>query len=197
MSDSIYIRTRSGFIFYFDAVFERGITLSGSPTRYAMESGAVASDHYTQEHNQFSLRGSVSAVKFARTSEGKISPEMFEKGIMALKRSGEFFTVSCSKYLDPFHNCLFTSVQLTQNETTGIHTVDFSMSITQVEQGTAGQVETTMIPAELFDDRLAEKQKTSNTATDPKPKEVSALQKTVNELGTNIGLNPIFTSPVE
>lgn len=187
----VYIRAANGDIFYFDAVFDVSVTQAGTPTRYAMESGAKSSDHYDQEQDNISINGSVSEVKFIRNSSEKTSLEEFEKGITALKRSGQFFTVICSKYLSPFRNCLFTSLSMSRSKETGKYAIDVSMSISQITVARAAEVSSAPIPAEFFVDS-AEGKKIGSESTVDVGSNKANLQKLNNELGSAVGIPKLF-----
>lgn len=160
----IYIRAANGDVFFFDAVFDVGVSLTGTPTKYAVQSGVSSTDHYVQEQDSISINGSVSEVKFFRNSEESISLEDFERGITQLKRSGQFFTVVCSKYQNPYTNCLFNSLEIKRDTTTGKHCIDVSMQITSITIAKTGNVVSTPRAAREFVDTVEAAKSGSGTS---------------------------------
>lgn len=129
---AIFIQARDGTKYYMDSVFDVSYSQSGSPTEYAVESGVSSSDHYNQQQDVISISGSISQVKFISSKGEQTDLDVFVKGLTNLKKSGQFFSVSFSDNLEVMRNCLFTSLNLSQNVGTGKYAYDVSMTITKV-----------------------------------------------------------------
>ncbi len=74
----VHLESPSGDKYYMTATFNVSYIQSGSPTRYAIESGTQTSDHYNQQQDQLNISGSVSTVKFARNAEVSTDIEAFK-----------------------------------------------------------------------------------------------------------------------
>lgn len=129
---AIFIQARDGTKYYMDSVFDVSYSQSGSPTEYAVESGVSSSDHYNQQQDVISMSGAISQVKFISPKGEQTDLDVFVKGLTNLKKSGQFFSVSFSDNLEVMRNCLFTSLNLSQNVGTGKYAYDVSMTITKV-----------------------------------------------------------------
>ena len=172
---AIYIETSSGDIFYMDAVVDVTYTQSGNPTQYAMESGVNYSDHYDQQQDILSIRGYISQVKFARTAGVTTDLETFEKGITSLKKSGEFFSVAFSEYLNVLDNCLFTSLVLQRSPETGNLGLAVQMSIQQQIVADRVELSSAPTPADLFKDVVEDKKASASNLQNPSETEVNIL----------------------
>lgn len=149
---SIYMEASNGDRFFLDATVELTYSQTGSPTQYAVESGVDSTDHYSQEPDTISYSGQISKVKFLKNAEVNTDLETFEKGITALKKSGQFFSVSFSDNLSVMRNCLFTNLQMTRNTETGRYAMNVSFSIQQVIVAAQAQLATTPTPANQYVD---------------------------------------------
>lgn len=184
---AIYIESSSGEVFYMDAVVDISYTQSGNPTQYAMESGVNSSDHYDQQQDILNIRGYVSEVKFARTAGVTTDLETFEKGITSLKKSGQFFTVAFSDYLNVLDNCLFTSLVLQRTPETGTHALSIQMGIQQQIVADRVEVATAPTPADLFKDVVETKKSSSSNVQNPSETEVLILDRSLDSLGIAAG----------
>ena len=153
-----------------------GYSQKGKVTEYHIEAGAVAGDHYAQEADTISFTGQISAFSFFRpekNKEGKTNwttppPTSlldYETLITRLKQSGEFFKCSFSNNLHPMTNCLFTSLTMTRSAQTGIHAMDVSFSIKQVQEAAQAGVKATPVPANQYKDMVEDKKKNSGATT--------------------------------
>lgn len=161
---SVYIQTQSGDKFFFDAVLEVSYQQSGSISEYAVEAGVNVTDHYTQNNDTISLNGSISAVKFLNGGEESTSLELFEKGITALKKSGELFSVSFSDNLEVLQNCLFNSIDMKRSSSTGRYAIDVSASIKQILVASRASIVATPTAAIEYLDVVTPKSKASGNA---------------------------------
>lgn len=184
MAFFIQARNGSGDIFEMDATVSVAYSLMGSPTEYLMGNGLNSSDHYTQNPDTISFTGLVSQVKFARRSSGSVttSLEDFEKGMQALKQSGQFFSCSFSDNLSIKKNCLFTSLRMERNDSTSDKSISVSFTIKQVLQGSQTQVTSLPIPANLYKDVVESKEKGGASTTAASAKELEGLPALVYKL---------------
>lgn len=190
---AIFITAADGTKYYMDAVFEVSYSQSGSPTKYAVESGVKSSDHYDQDQDTISMSGSVSAVKFLRNQTQTTDLETFEKGLTALKKSGQFFTVTFSDNLNPLTKCLFTSLGMSRNTTGGKYSIDVNISITQVVVAKQAGVVTTPVPLQQYEDIVAGGENSSTNTVAPTVTEQKKLFQIALELnpGTAVVFDPI------
>lgn len=176
---SIYIEAANGDRFFLDAAEEVGYSQTGSPTKYAVESGVDSSDHYSQEPDTVSISGRISRVKFLRNAEINTNLEVFEKGMTALKKSGQFFSVSFSDNLSVMRNCLFTNLTMTRNKTTGRYALNISLGIQQVVVASQAQLATTPVPASQYVDTVESGKSGSGNTQTPTEQEERKLQDIV------------------
>ena len=171
----------SGDVFEMDATTEVTYSLSGNPTRYAVESGVNVSDHYQRSQPQVRFSGIVSDVKFS-TPEGTIvTLADFERGLTDLQRSGEFFACTFSQNLDVLQNCLFRSLDIRTTTETGTLAREISFTVVQVEQ--AEQARTAVLPvsAERFKDVVEAKSRGTGSTAEPNTQQKSTLFDVLDE----------------
>lgn len=187
---SIYIEAANGDRFFLDAVVELSYSQTGSPTKYAVESGVDSSDHYSQEPDTISYSGQISKVKFLKNSEVNTDLETFEKGVTALKKSGRFFSVSFSDNLNIMRNCLFTSLQMSRSTETGRYAMNVSFNIQQVVVASQAQLATTPTPANQYVDVVESSKNGSGTTEAPTASESEKLYQISQELAPS--LKPLY-----
>lgn len=181
-TSNLFIRTQDGIIYRLDATVDVNYSQSGSPTEYAIEAGFKSSDHYKQDQDTISFSGQVSAVKFSSQGEESTSLLDFEKGITALKKSGKFFTCSFSDNLPVMKNCLFTSLNLKRDNTTGQFALDVSFTIKQVIVANQANIVATPQPASAYVDVVEKEGKGSSGTTETTTGEKKYLAEVVVEL---------------
>lgn len=174
----------SGDIFEMDATVSVSYNSSGKPTQYTMESNSKSSDHYEHNQDTITFSGYVSKVKFLRRSEGSVSVSLedFEKGIKVLKNSGKFFSCSFSSNSDIKKNCLFTSLTISQDDTTGKDAIKVDFNITQVLVASQSELVEVPIPAEAFKDIVEDNKKSGNSTTEASGEEETKIEDTIREL---------------
>lgn len=177
---TIFIRTSDGVYYYMDAVFQVVYSQTGTPSEYAMESGVKASDHYSQNNDTVSISGSVSKAKLSTSDSTEL--EILEKGLTALKKSGEYFELSFSDNLDIMTNCLFTDLSMTRSTETGKHCIDLQMTISKVVTADRANLVSTPVPAKSFADIVDPKKKGAGNSVEPSSVEKASLVKTFNSL---------------
>tara|TARA_Y100000310_G_scaffold74348_1_gene70498 strand:- start:27100 stop:27687 length:588 start_codon:yes stop_codon:yes gene_type:complete len=172
----------SGDVYEMDATTEVTYSLSGNPTRYAVESGVNVSDHYQRSQPQVRFSGIVSDVKFS-TPEGTIvTLADFERGLTDLQRSGEFFACTFSQNLDVLQNCLFRSLDIRTTTETGTLAREISFTIVQVEQAEQARVTVLPVPAERFKDVVEARSRGTGSTSEPNPVQNEDLTSTAEEL---------------
>lgn len=179
---AFYIKTDNGDgdIYQLDAVVSVMYEQSGKVTKYAVEEGFNVSDHYQQNPDKITFSGNISQVKFLRNRELSTDLELFEKGMQALKRSGEPFACSFSDNLDIMRNCRFTRLTMERTVTTGKYSIDVSFNIEQTRVATQAKLSAEPIPADQHKDMVEEK-KGGRGSTEEPDKEKKAYLTTVYE----------------
>jgi len=151
-----YIYIQSGNDrYYLDAVFDVNYQMSGTATTYATEDGFDSTDHYSQRNDIITLNGSIGEAKFVKNTEFSTDIQEFTDAIRALKKSGKYFILRFSDYVEPMNSCLFTSLNMKQSLETGASSVEFSMTIEVIR--VAKTVSLTQAPVALkeFEDSVA------------------------------------------
>jgi hypothetical protein len=182
MSVFIQANNGKGQILRLDATESAGLTLTGRPTQYAVESGVNSSDHYQQDQNTFNISGVISDFKL-RGNTDNLSLEDFEKEILAVKDSGEFFAVTFSDNLDVFTDCLFTNVRLNKTSQLGKSALSVNMTIQQVNVADKSSVVLLPVPADQFKDQAEGKSNSNGSTSELSEEESEDLTTLVNEGG--------------
>lgn len=172
-----------GIIYEFTATTSAVYNTSGKATTYAVEEGSNLSDHYTQDQDTVTLQGHVSpeyVLGFTDKISLKADLATMEKGLVDLKKSGKPFSVTYSDNLDVMSNCVFDNLSITRNVSTGIHTMDVSLTARQLELGGRAATTTIKEPAERFKDPSEEKKSGSgSTVTDVEGGDTSLAARAV------------------
>lgn len=182
---AVFIQDANGKKYYYDAVFSVTYVQRGNPTQYAMESGALSSDHYSQDQDTISIQGDIGEAKIKEKDESSGRQEFLE-GLMRLKKSGTFFTVSFTDSFITLKNCLFTQLSYEQSSETGKYTTSVTAEIKSVTVANQAQVVSTPRPMEDFREIVQDKKKT-NTSTVPESDNAN-LQKSYNAAAKVSGL---------
>lgn len=183
----VFIRAADGSIYYLDAVMSIAYNQSGTPTKYALESGGSSSDHYSEDQDSLSINGRVSQVKFLVNQDESTDLELFERSLTALKKSRQFFTVGFSENLDPIPNCLFTSLVMSKDTSTGRYALDISMSVVQVEVAQGVGITDTPRAAVLFEDVVKQQDAANGNTVEPIEEERVSITSVQSELSTTSG----------
>jgi hypothetical protein len=165
----------TGSIFEMDATISQNYNLAGKPTKYAVESGSKASDHYSKDLISLTYSGIVSDVKYLSGVEFSKNVADFESGIVALRDSGEFFACNFSDDQSLIKNCLFTSLQVSRSLENGKYAIAISFTTDQVEVANVSQVISATVPFETFKDPSEEKKKASGGTKTPEERETDLL----------------------
>lgn len=188
MAKYMYIQTEDGDKYFLDAVFSINYDQKGAVTKYAVESGSISSDHYSNEQDTLSVSGAVSAVKFSTSSGESTSLELFEKNMTALKKSGKFFTAIFSDNLNPLNNCLFSSLSMVRDTETGVHSINVNMSITQIVVADRAETVATPKPLEQFEDIVESKKNKSGNTVEASEVDKKQLQDVFISLSKDTGV---------
>lgn len=115
-----YITTSKGITYELDATTAMGYGLQGQTTDSPIESGESISDHYVHSPSIVNFTGIISDMKSLGSSNNKTTKEFIE-GLIALKNSKVPFSITISETLTRINNCVFTSLNITNNEDNGIY----------------------------------------------------------------------------
>ena len=186
---SFFIQTDNGTgdRFQLDATVSVSYKQSGDVTTYSVEEGTESSDHYTQKPDVVSFDGVISQVKFLRNGKLKTDLALFEKGMQDLKRSGKFFACSFSNNLDIMKNCLFTSLDMSRDTTTGVYALNVRFTVKQTLVSSQAKLSAIPIPASQYKDMVDEKKKGKGATTEVTKAEEGYLRGIMVDLNPNLG----------
>lgn len=171
-----YIKTADNRYFELDSTTDMTVSMPGRATDFPLEDGESASDHYINESIVVSFSGIVSDVK-SISSKGLIGDDStkrlkgtsdYIKGLEAVKKTKQPFTVFYSPNLDPITNCVFESLDITQNAThgtrgTGCSSYEISFTAKQIRIGEQAQMTSMPVPAEDIKKSLSNKTTSSGS----------------------------------
>lgn len=177
----------TGTILEMDATLNVDYRLNATPTRYAVEAGANASDHYQRAQPMVSFSGIVSEVKFFTPDGPVVTLEDFERALIDLRNGGQFFACSFSQNLEILRNCLFTSLSIRSTPETGPDAREISFNIVQVEQAQQAQNTVLPVPAERFQDIVQVRSRGTGSSTQPEEEATRDLTSQVERLS---GVSP-------
>lgn len=173
---AFYIKSSEGVYFYMDAVVDVNYTQTGSVAKYTLEDSTSSSDHYDQDPDTLSFNGFISRVKFVSKSAESTDFKEYQRGLTVLKKSGQRFTCYYSDTFGEMKDCLFTSLNFSQDTETGNHSVKVSFNIQQVSFAQQAQVEAIPTALAQYTDVVAAKEKGSSTTKKADDKTTSALE---------------------
>jgi len=165
-----YIKTSDNRYFELDSTTDMTVSMPGRATDFPLEDGESASDHYINESIVVSFSGIVSDVK-SISSKGLIGDDStkrlkgtsdYIKGLEAVKKTKQPFTVFYSPNLDPITNCVFESLDITQNAThgtrgAGCSSYEISFTAKQIRIGEQAQMTSMPLPASDVEKSLSNK----------------------------------------
>lgn len=163
-----YIRTEDK-IYELDSTSEVSITLAGKTTDFVVEDGTTVQDHYVNNNKVVSCSGKISSIK--SLSNGKnLSPEEYLRGVEELKESRTPFNFVWHPLRPELTNCVFTTLTISQDSTTGFHgssnSVGISFTIKQIRF--AQQAKVSLVSSVKFADKVEAEKKGAGSGDDPK-----------------------------
>ena len=194
-SKFIYIEAPSGVKLYLDSVAEVTHTLSGSATQYFVEAGYTVSDHYSQNMDTIQISGVISKAKIMNGEEVTDS-EDFVKTITGLKNSGQPFTVSFSNILTPFKTCVFESLSIKTNTSTGVYAYEIEASITSLRIAQKANTILTPVPLSEFNDVVDPSSEANSNSFETEGKRKETLMDIGAQVGTPDGARRLYPQEV-
>lgn len=118
---SIYfILTNAGSAYELDATTEITYQESGTVTNNLIETGESVADHYVNNPVQINFSGSISDVKsLSASGPNSRSTESYINDLRQLKTNKQTFSFHFGDKVGSFDNCLFDSLEITQNQSRG------------------------------------------------------------------------------
>ena len=165
----LYYIQNGAQLFELDATTTISQTQAGKPTNNLVESGESIADHYVNDPVKFSLTGVITDVKSLGTdSVEQRTTESFIRDITELKESKQFFTFFYGLGVGAYQNCMFTSLNITQDQTNGsvagISSYKIRAGIQQIRLTRQAQIEQVRDPN--FVDSTAEREEGAGSAQD-------------------------------
>lgn len=132
-----YISTAGGVVYELDATTDISYQESGTITNNIIETGESVADHYINNPVTISFNGSISDIKSLSASNPNAkSTEDYINGLRNLKTNKETFSFHFGEKIGIFSDCLFESLDISQNQSRGnvgeIDSFDISATIKQV-----------------------------------------------------------------
>ena len=153
----------NGDIFVLDSTTNITFSSSGKLSQHVLESGETVSDHYVNDNDTISFKGTISSLKRAGYREDPLSrnPQSYMEGLREIKRNKELFTLYHISDLSKTPNCLFTSLNFEQNTNRGITSNSSSVTIAftakQIRFGFITDIEAESEPESTAADILGKK----------------------------------------
>jgi len=177
-----YIKTADGSYFEMDATTDMTISYPGRATDFPLEDGESASDHYINENTRITFSGVITDIKSA---QGKANPRVkatdsYINGLKKAKDKKLPFTVFYAEKLEPITNCVFESLEISQDNKNGtsgpVSSYKINFTAKQIRFGKAAT--NTTVTAPVVADASVEK-----AASDKSDSSGNTLSTTENESG--------------
>lgn len=179
-----YITTNAGVVYELDSTTEISFKGSGKVTDNFVESGDSVVDHYVNNPVVFEFKGSISDVKSLGSSNpNSKNTEDYIKGLFRLKENKEAFSFQFGEKIGSYSDCLFETLDITQNQRRGnIGEID-SFSVRAVIKQIRIAERARVVPARDLGivDEYQEEQKGAATTEEPSEPEGDALDRALRE----------------
>ncbi len=200
------IATKDGKFFELDCTENFSMNSQGQPTRYQLQSGKTATDHYTVSNETLSIDGVITDAKIISANSNIKSTDDFMTGLKALQKSKQPFkvfyrnsTTGGSRFLD---NCLFTNLTFSQDRQFGVYKDLYAYKVQLAVESirfsdrakiTQERVNGSATTANPSGDKLADKSSATTTKDTP-PKDVgkagdtdqNPLKEQLDKFKTNV-----------
>lgn len=182
-----YISTSDGVIYELDATTSINYRERGTLTRNVIESGDTVSDHYVNEPITINISGGISDIKSVSSNNSNAkSTKDFIDGLRQLKTNKETFTFHFGEKIGAFDNCLFESLDISQNSTFGnVGDID-SFSVSAVIKQARIAERARLVPAReagITSDNYQQKTTGSGSTEEPTEEEEERIDLFTRGLG--------------
>ena len=161
-----YIRTGDK-IYQLDSTAQVRISLEGKTSDFIVEDGSAVQDHYVNNNKVVSCSGKISSIK-SLSNASNLSPSEYMQGVEELKEGRTPFNFVWHPLRPELTDCIFTSLTITQDSTTGYlkegNSVSIEFTLKQIRFASQATVST--VSSVKFKDKVEDKKEGTGSGAD-------------------------------